>query len=235
LMRVLAQQGLFHAALAVEVPPLQNALCAARAEVLASRALTLAAAGRVDEATTTVKSARGISNALEPRVLIAAVDAVCALKSRHGRTVQRLLDLESVAFDTGAVDLLVTAYRSTPDLLALLLRASPERDRLAALVRRVGDGDLAATVGQSVVVEESPEARLTPRQREVYGLLLQGVSTQEIAQLLFISPATAKLHTHRIYEKLGIRSRAALVAQAALARSDQATSATSSDVSSAGS
>jgi hypothetical protein len=40
-----------------------------------------------------------------------------------------------------------------------------------------------------------------------------------------------KLHVHHIYDKLGVRSRAAVMVQAALRRSDQATSATSgSDV-----
>jgi ATP/maltotriose-dependent transcriptional regulator MalT len=235
LMRVLAQQSRFQTALGVELPPLKNALPAAKAEVVASRALTLASAGRVDEALKTVKSVRGITHALEPRVLIAAVDAICGLKARHGRTVQRIQDLEELAFHTGAVDILVTAYRSSADLLALLLRASSDRDQLAALVRRAGDADLATTVGQPVALEESPEARLTPREREVHQLLLRGISTQDIAQLLFISPATVKLHTHRVYEKLGLRSRTALLAQAALARSDQATSATSDNDSSTGS
>jgi ATP/maltotriose-dependent transcriptional regulator MalT len=229
LMRCLAQQGLFEAALALEMPSLRNALRASRGEVIASRALVLAAAGRADEALSTVEDVRGTSSAIEPRMLIAAVDAVCAMKARHAHVLEKTLELERAAFETGAVDLLVTAYRSAPDLLGLLLRVSPKRDRLAALVRRVGDGDLAAVVGQSVAVATSPVTRLTPREREVYELLLRGVSTKEIAQVLFISPATVKLHAHRIYEKFGLRSRTALLAQAALARTDHATSAIGGD------
>jgi DNA-binding CsgD family transcriptional regulator/tetratricopeptide (TPR) repeat protein len=233
LVRVLIQQGLQSTALALEVPPLQNSLRGAHAEVSASRALALATAGRVRDALSAVESVKHVSGGVEPRVLIAAVEAVCALRSRAGRALSGLAELESVVFETGALDLLVTTYRATPDLLALLLRTSVERDRLAALVRRAGDSDLARTVGQSVALEESPELRLTPREREVYGLLLKGVTTREIAELLFISPATAKLHTHHIYEKLGVRSRTALLAQATVFRSPQATSATKIDESSA--
>lgn len=234
-LRVLIQQGRQSLALALEVPPLENSLRGAHAEVAASRALALATAGRVGEALSTVEGVRGVSSGVEPRVLIAAVEAVCALRSRDGRALSRLAELESVVLETGAFDLLVTTYRATPDLLALLLRTSAERDRLAAVVRRAGDSDIAKTVGQSVALEESLELRLTPREREVYGLLVKGVTIGEIAQLLFISPATAKLHAHRVYEKLGVGSRMALLAQAALVRSPQATSATKTDASTSGS
>ena len=231
LVRVLAQQGLKDAALALEVPSLRSALPAAGAEVLASRSLVLASIGRVDEALAVVEKARDSTRSVEVIVLLAAVDAVAAMRAHHREAISRILDLEEVSFETGGVDLLVGAYRTNPELLKLLLRTSRDRDRLGALVRRVGDADLASTVGQSVRVEDDPTERLTPREREVYEFLLEGVSTMEIAQVLFISPATAKLHTHRIYEKLGLRSRTALLARAALVRDDQATSATENGIS----
>ncbi len=63
------------------------------------------------------------------------------------------------------------------------------------------------------------------REREVYELLGQGLTNLQIADLLFISEATVKVHVHHIYDKLGVRSRTALAVQAALERADQATSA----------
>ena len=42
-----------------------------------------------------------------------------------------------------------------------------------------------------------------------------GLSNREIAKLLFIEPSTVKVHAHRIYDKLGVRSRTALAVQAA--------------------
>ncbi len=226
LLRVLAQQGRHQAALALEVPQLHDSLPAARAELLCSRALVLASAGRLEEARHIVEESRGSTRAVEPAVLMAAVDAVCGLKAREPDAIERIADLEEMAFSTGAVDLLIAAYRSTPELLAVLLRASRQHDRLVGLLRKARDEDLARAVGQSVAADDEPRERLSPREREVFDLLRQGLSNRQIAELLFISEATVKVHAHHIYDKLGTRSRTALAVQAALERSDQATSAT---------
>ncbi len=225
-LRLLAQQGRHRAALALEVPQLQDSLPAARAELLCSRALVLASAGRLQEARDIVEESRGSTRAVEPAVLMAAVDAVCALKAREPAAIERVVGLEETAFSTGAVDLLIAAYRSTPELLPVLLRASRQRERFVALLRKAGDEDLARAVGQSVAADDEPRERLSPREREVFDLLRQGLSNRHIAELLFISEATVKVHAHHIYDKLGTRSRTALAVQAALERSDQATSAT---------
>jgi ATP/maltotriose-dependent transcriptional regulator MalT len=239
LLRLFAQRGRYGSALALETPSLEGALNASRAEVLLSRALVLACAGRVDEALALTDKARTLSRAVEPRVLVAAVEAVSAVRSRDRNMLERLSALELAAFDTGGVDLLVTTYRACPELLPLLLKVTVERDRLHALLRRARDGDLAASVGYSVSPENNPLDRLTAREREIYEFLLRGVSNQEIAEALYISRATAKRHVQNIYNKLGLRSRAAIAVQAALARSSQATAATeaspSSDSSSRGS
>lgn len=224
-VRVLAQQGRHQAALALDIPPLGTALPAARAEVLCSRALVLASAGRVDEALSVVREARGLSRAVEPAVLLSAVEAVGALKRRDAQAIERVVELDEAAFSTGAIDLLVTAYRSTPELLAVLLRASRERERLVGLIRRAGDEDLAGAVGEPVSVDDDQRARLSPRERDVYDLLREGLTNRQIAKLLFIEESTVKAHAHHIYDKLGTRSRTALTVQALLERADQATSA----------
>jgi LuxR family maltose regulon positive regulatory protein len=56
---------------------------------------------------------------------------------------------------------------------------------------------------------------LTCRQEEVLRLLARNLSNKEIAQLLHVSPLTVRNHTVQIYEKLGVSSRRAAVAQAA--------------------
>jgi two-component system nitrate/nitrite response regulator NarL len=52
---------------------------------------------------------------------------------------------------------------------------------------------------------------LSPREREIVELVLTGSRNQEIAAQLGITPGTVKVHLHRIYEKLGVGSRADLV------------------------
>jgi len=54
-------------------------------------------------------------------------------------------------------------------------------------------------------------AELTEREREVVGLVAQGLANADIAQRLVISPATARTHVSRAMIKLGARDRAQLV------------------------
>jgi DNA-binding CsgD family transcriptional regulator len=60
-------------------------------------------------------------------------------------------------------------------------------------------------------VEAEALAELTPREREVLALVGRGLSNQEIADLLVLSPLTAKTHVARLFMKLAARDRAQLV------------------------
>jgi non-specific serine/threonine protein kinase len=55
---------------------------------------------------------------------------------------------------------------------------------------------------------------LTPREREVLRLLVEGRSNPEIAAALFVSPRTAETHVTHILAKLGVTSRAEAAAHA---------------------
>lgn len=52
---------------------------------------------------------------------------------------------------------------------------------------------------------------LIDREREVLALVGAGMSNQEVAAHLAVSPATAKTHVSRTMVKLGVRDRAQLV------------------------
>ena len=54
-------------------------------------------------------------------------------------------------------------------------------------------------------------ASLTEREREIVTHVAAGLSNDEIAERLFLSPATAKTHVSRAMIKLGARDRAQLV------------------------
>ncbi|MFL6101193.1 MAG: response regulator [Actinomycetales bacterium] len=67
-------------------------------------------------------------------------------------------------------------------------------------------------VGAKPLPHERPDvARLTEREREIVTLVGEGLSNEEIAQRLVVSPATAKTHVSRSMVKLGVRDRAQLV------------------------
>jgi len=233
LLRILAQQARYEEALELEITEPRTALRASLAELRCSRALVLACAGRTAEALALVDRSRTMSQAVEPVVLIPAIEAICALKTREQNAIDRVIVLDDRAFSIGAVDLLVVAYRSCPELLAVLLRVG-EPDRLRDLLRRVGDADVANAIGQSVSGDD-PRSRLSPRERDVFELLREGLTNRQIGKLLFIEESTVKVHAHHIYDKLGTRSRTALAVQAVLERANHATSATESTDSADGS
>ena len=56
---------------------------------------------------------------------------------------------------------------------------------------------------------------LTPREREVLGLLVEGLSQPDIAVRLYLSPKTVGTHIQRIMGKMGVKSRTQAVAMAA--------------------
>jgi DNA-binding NarL/FixJ family response regulator len=52
---------------------------------------------------------------------------------------------------------------------------------------------------------------LSPREKEVYALVVEGLNNKDVAEKLFISPETAKHHVASIFSKLGVTSRIELI------------------------
>jgi Response regulator containing a CheY-like receiver domain and an HTH DNA-binding domain len=100
--------------------------------------------------------------------------------------------------DTDPVDL-IRAVRVAADGDALLSPGVTRR-----LLERVAVGLAAPTDARAIEV-------LTDREREVLGLVGQGLTNSEIAARLFMSPLTSKTHVSRILSKLGARDRVHLV------------------------
>jgi DNA-binding NarL/FixJ family response regulator len=98
-----------------------------------------------------------------------------------------------------------------------------EPAELVHAVRAVAAGDalLSPGVTKRLVTEFAARSRqplqtveldaLTEREREVMALVAEGLTNAEIAERLFVSPATAKTHVSRAMVKLGVRDRAQMV------------------------
>jgi DNA-binding NarL/FixJ family response regulator len=99
-----------------------------------------------------------------------------------------------------------------------LLKDLPPTDLLNAIrVVARGDALLAPAVTRRLIEEfaSRPEPRsldaLTEREREILGLIAQGLSNTEITQRLCLSMGTVKTHIGRLLAKLAARDRAQLV------------------------
>lgn len=100
----------------------------------------------------------------------------------------------------------------------LLKRTRPEE--LIAAVHTVAAGDalLSPSVTRRVIdrmaQQPTPDLAgqrliddLTPREREVLGLIARGLSNREVAAALFVEESTVRSHVKRILMKLGLRDR----------------------------
>jgi len=96
------------------------------------------------------------------------------------------------------------------DLLAAIKVVAQGDALLSPQVTRRLIADYASRPEPSIAVPEEMDA-LTPREREVLGLIARGMSNDEIAGELYVSPLTAKTHVSRILYKLHARDRAQLV------------------------
>jgi DNA-binding NarL/FixJ family response regulator len=120
-------------------------------------------------------------------------------------------DLDEYVFEAlraGATGFLVKDTEPVELIRAVRVAAAGEALLSPGVTRR-----LIADFATRTRRPESPAqlAALTDREREVTALVGAGLSNDEIAERLFLSPLTAKTHVSRAMVKLGARDRAQLV------------------------
>ena len=211
-MRLLIAQASFDAAASRAGIDLSFATRSLRGELLGVQALALAALGQIRRSAQIAASALEASIGVESGIAANCALAVCALNQDHqeaafGRAAAAL----GRAVHTGMIESFVSAYRGCPELLVCLLQDREQHAPLERVLTRAGDNQL---VPESASTNERSVMSLSPREKEVLALLAQGLSNAEIGRTLFISPDTVKVHVRHIYEKLGVRSRAAAALRA---------------------
>ncbi len=130
--------------------------------------------------------------------------------SPAGRGTPHVLVLTTYDTDadiTRAIEAGATGY--------LLKAERPEELFSAIRAAAAGRSTLSAPVAHRVLAQmRSPRPTLTDRELDILGQLARGLSNREIARALFISEATVKTHLGRIYDKLGVDTRAGAVSVA---------------------
>ncbi|WP_367043276.1 response regulator transcription factor [Streptomyces sp. Je 1-332] len=120
--------------------------------------------------------------------------------------------------------LVLTTYDTDADITraieagatGYLLKAERPEELFAAIhAAAQGRTTLSPPVASRVMARmRKPLPTLTDRELDILGQLSQGLGNREIARALFISEATVKTHLGRIYDKLGVDTRAGAVAVA---------------------
>lgn len=108
--------------------------------------------------------------------------------------------------------------RRLRDLAVGMLEERVDSERFAQIQASVRSADLATEIGAALALTrrepaaEAPSADghgLTQREREVLRMMASGKSNQDIADVLFVSLGTVKVHVTHILAKLGVKSRSA--------------------------
>ena len=82
---------------------------------------------------------------------------------------------------------------------------------LAAIERAIARHDVSRKLQSELNLLRAQLATLTPRERQVFDLVVRGKMNKQIGFALGPTERTIKMHRHRIMEKMNIRSLAELV------------------------
>jgi DNA-binding NarL/FixJ family response regulator len=144
--------------------------------------------------------------------------------TRHIAADERLASVHVVILTTFEIDEYV--FEAIRHGASGFLVKDTEPVELLAAVRAVARGDALLSpgvtrrlIGEFATRSKTPPPtkaldQLTDREREVVTLIGEGLTNDQIAQRLFMSPATAKTHANRAMAKIGARDRAQLVVAA---------------------
>jgi DNA-binding CsgD family transcriptional regulator len=203
----LAQGSPTDLSLEVDFPPREGSTPALLSDYLGGVALVLACRGdhvRADDFANQVERA---SKSLEGRSLAAWARVII----EHQRCSPKASDIARRTFQEfyaeGFRDSFVSAYRGYPHLLTSFVADEQLLPEISRIVASAHDELVAGAVGLTFPVERLRPTPLSRREAEVHKLLGSGLSNREIAQALFISEATVKVHVRRVLQKLGVRSR----------------------------
>jgi FixJ family two-component response regulator len=111
-----------------------------------------------------------------------------------------------IVFITGHGDIPMTVRAIKAGAVEFLLKPVREQDLLGA-IRQAHDRDRSQRRDRAEVerIRHGYET-LTPREREVAALLLDGLLNKQIAERLLVAEITVKVHRRRVLQKMGVRS-----------------------------
>jgi RNA polymerase sigma factor (sigma-70 family) len=130
---------------------------------------------------------------------------------------KRLAELGStlpIIFLTGFFDIPVTVQAIKAGAADVLTKPVSSDDLLRAIERAIAHHEVTRGLKSKLDVVRAHVAALTPRERQVFDLVIHGNPNKQIARALGCTERTIKAHRHRVMEKMQVRSLPELVSLA---------------------
>jgi RNA polymerase sigma factor (sigma-70 family) len=119
-----------------------------------------------------------------------------------------------IVFLTGYADVQTTVRAIKAGAEDFLIKPVSSDDLLRAVERAVARHEVARSRKARLDMVRACIARLTPREREVFELIVRGKTNKQAANALGCTERTIKAHRQRVMEKMQVRSMAELVSLA---------------------
>jgi FixJ family two-component response regulator len=130
---------------------------------------------------------------------------------------ERLSELGStlpIIFLTGYLDIPATVRAIKAGADDFLTKPVSSNDLLQAIERAIAHHEVTRGLKSKLDVVRAHVASLTPRERQVFDLVIRGDTNKHVARALGCTERTIKAHRHRVMEKMQVRSLPELVSLA---------------------
>jgi RNA polymerase sigma factor (sigma-70 family) len=116
-----------------------------------------------------------------------------------------------IVFLTGYADVQTTVRAIKAGAEDVLTKPVSSEELLAAVERALAHHEVMRGQRTQLDAVRAHIAKLTPREREVFELVIRGKTNKQVANVLGATERTIKAHRHRVMEKLQVQSLAELV------------------------
>ena len=130
---------------------------------------------------------------------------------------ERLSELGStvpIVFLTGYAEVQTTVRAIKAGAEDVLTKPVSSEELLGAIERALAHHQVTRNQKNKLDVVRAHVAKLTPREREVFELVIHGKTNKQVANVLGATERTIKAHRHRVMEKMQVQSLAELVSVA---------------------
>jgi RNA polymerase sigma factor (sigma-70 family) len=119
-----------------------------------------------------------------------------------------------IVFLTGYADVQTTVRAIKAGAEDVLTKPVSSEELLGAIERALAHQEVMRGQRTQLDVVRAHIAKLTPREREVFELVIRGKTNKQVANVLGATERTIKAHRHRVMEKLQVQTLAELVSLA---------------------